>query len=169
MMIRCPRKIAWFSFSLALVLALALPAAAGGRTPPAASPDLRSEPIAQVDPAALEYLDSLIFRYEFVYFNFDSKRILPGAERALQRKITWLRAHPDVQVLIEGHCDERGTPDYNQLLGQSRAEAMRDYFLSHGIRPAQIKIVSLGATHPQLSGHGDLIWYHNRRAEFLPE
>jgi peptidoglycan-associated lipoprotein len=173
-MIRCSRKVAWISFTLALVLALALPAAAGSQTPRLANrsteaPDPRSAPIPQLDRDCLESLDALIFRYEFVYFNFDSHRILPGALRALHRKVNWLRAHPEVQALIEGHCDERGTPNYNRALGQTRAEATRDYLVAQGIDPARIKIVSLGADRPQLSGQGDLIWYRNRRAEFLPE
>lgn len=119
------------------------------------------------DPG-FSYLNRFVFRYEMVHFNVDSSVLLPGGQRALYRKVRWLQEHPDAAVMVEGHCDARGTSAYNIELGRHRAEAARAFLIEHGVPPHRIQIVSWGKARPDVSGNGAAIWFYNRRAEFLP-
>ena len=115
-----------------------------------------------------QYLNRLIFRYEMVRFDTDSSDILPESRWALDRKARWLKKHPEATVLIEGHCDVRGTADYNEALGARRAAAARAFLIEQDISPDRIQTVSLGKKRPDVSGSGATIWFYNRRVEFLP-
>ena len=117
---------------------------------------------------AIEALDRLIFRYENVHFNMNSSVLLPGGKRALNRKIAWLTAHPDATVIVEGHCDARGSEAYNVALGERRAQAVRTYLIEQGIAPNRIQVISWGKARPEVAGSGENVWSRNRRAEFLP-
>lgn len=115
-----------------------------------------------------QYLNRLVFRYEMVRFDTDSSDILPESRWALDRKAHWLKEHPEATVLIEGHCDVRGTANYNKALGARRAAAARAFLIEQDISPERIQIVSLGKERPDVSGSGARIWFYNRRVEFLP-
>ena len=109
------------------------------------------------------------FFNEQIYFEFDRWRLLPEAKEVLTRKAEWLKAHPDVSVVVEGHCDERGTSKYNLSLGHRRAESTRTYLVELGIAPKRLKPMSYGRERPVDRGHGEGAWTKNRRAEFLME
>lgn len=97
---------------------------------------------------------------------FDTDRYdIDGQDRAtLDSQATWLRQYPNVRVTIEGHCDERGTRDYNIALGERRANAAKNYLASLGIDPSRISTVSYGKERPTALGSDESAWAQNRRA-----
>ncbi|RMF83721.1 MAG: peptidoglycan-associated lipoprotein Pal [Nitrospinota bacterium] len=101
-----------------------------------------------------------------VYFEFDKATLTEEAKRTLQENAAWLRQHPEVKVQIEGHCDERGTIEYNLALGDRRAQAVKEYLVSLGIAPTRLVTVSYGEERPVDPGHNETAWAKNRRAEF---
>src|SRR5262245_31987657 len=102
-----------------------------------------------------------------IHFEFDSAVIRSADARTLDANAQWLRDHPDSLVLIEGHCDERGTNEYNLALGERRARAARDYLMSQAVAADRITITSYGAERPLCTEHSEACWRVNRRAEFL--
>ena len=109
------------------------------------------------------------FLSEYVRFELDKSRLLPEAKEILRRKAKWLTAHPDVSVIIEGHCDERGTYEGNMVLGDRRARSAKSYLVYLGIAPEQLKTVSHGWERPLDPGHNENAWAENRRAQFAIE
>ncbi len=101
-----------------------------------------------------------------VFFNFDSSAVRPDGRDALVTNAQWLRANPDVAVTIEGHCDERGSAEYNLALGHRRAQAAANVLVAAGIAPQRITIVSYGKERPFVLGHDESAWRWNRRAHF---
>jgi peptidoglycan-associated lipoprotein len=101
-----------------------------------------------------------------VYFDFDRSDIRPETRSILQKNAEWLRRHPRVKVTVEGHCDERGTEEYNMALGQRRAEAAKSYLVSLGISSNRLSTISYGEERPADPGHDETAWAKNRRAEF---
>ena len=102
-----------------------------------------------------------------VYFEYDKTDLTSKARRDLAENARRLKANPEINVRIEGHCDERGTVDYNLALGERRARATRAYLINFGINPARINIVSYGKEKPLDQSHGPDAWSKNRRAEFV--
>jgi peptidoglycan-associated lipoprotein len=109
------------------------------------------------------------FEYEDVYFAFDSAALDAAAQSLLSRKAAWMDENPSAVVLIEGHCDERGTAEYNIALGERRAEAAKAYLVNLGIADARLKTVSYGEEKPVDEGHNEEAWAKNRRAHFVVE
>jgi len=109
------------------------------------------------------------FEYDDVYFAFDSSALDAAAQSLLSRKAEWMDANPAAVVLIEGHCDERGTSEYNIALGDRRAEAAKAYLVNLGIADARLKTVSFGEEKPVDPGHSEESWAKNRRAHFAVE
>ena len=101
-----------------------------------------------------------------IYFDFDKYEIRPGDARALESNARWLRANRDI-VLIEGHCDARGTNEYNVALGERRAKSAMDYLVAQGVAASRITIVSYGEERPQCAESTEACWSKNRRAHFL--
>lgn len=99
------------------------------------------------------------------YFDFNGDQLSPEGMTALQRVGEVLRKHGTLQVLVEGNCDERGTQEYNLMLGQRRAEMARKYLLALGVAPAQVDTLSHGAEKPADPGHTPEAWSRNRRAD----
>ncbi len=99
-----------------------------------------------------------------VYFTFDSYTLQQKAVRDLQSNIAWLKQQPDVNIQIEGHCDERGTIEYNLALGERRAVAVRNYLVQQGIGAARISVISYGKERPADTGHNEHAWALNRRS-----
>lgn len=132
-------------------------------SPPAPEPEpkVTVQPVAQVDPAA-EVEAAL--RAATVFFDFDQAQLKPEAMESLQRVARVLREHQST-VSIEGNCDERGTEEYNLVLGQRRAEIARKYLVDLGVRPSQLTTVSYGALRPANSAHTEAAWNENRRDE----
>ncbi len=100
-----------------------------------------------------------------IHFDFDRYEIRPGDARILERNAEILKAHPDVRIRIEGHCDERGTSEYNLALGERRAIAVRNYLVRLGIERERISIKSYGEERPLDPGKNESAWAKNRRAE----
>lgn len=102
-----------------------------------------------------------------IHFDFDKYNIKPEEARILEENARWLKAHPTVKIIIEGHCDERGTNEYNLALGEKRARAAYNYLVALGIDPSRMKIISYGEEMPIDPGHNEIAWAKNRRAHFL--
>lgn len=107
-----------------------------------------------------------MFINENIYFDFDKYNLLSLAQQVLQIKAEWLRNNPDVSVIIEGHCDERGTNEYNLALGDRRAESANSYLINLGIEGSRLTTVSYGEERPVDPGHNEVAWANNRRAHF---
>jgi len=110
-----------------------------------------------------------MFMSEDVYFDFDSSALTNMARNVLSRKAEYLRINPDASVIIEGHCDERGTNAYNIALGDRRAESAKAYLIDLGIDPMQLSTISYGEERPVDLGHNEEAWAKNRRAHFIIE
>jgi len=101
-----------------------------------------------------------------VYFAYDQTSLSDEGRATLEKHALWLQNHRDVKVQVEGHCDERGTAEYNLALGDARAQAARDYLLSLGVSPDRLATVSYGKERPVDAGHSESAWAKNRRAHF---
>jgi peptidoglycan-associated lipoprotein len=101
-----------------------------------------------------------------VRFRYDSAELSDEARATLERHALWLQANRDARVTVEGHCDERGTVDYNLALGELRARAARDYLVGLGVAPERVRTVSFGKERPLDPGSGEAAWAKNRRAAF---
>ena len=110
-----------------------------------------------------------MFINEDIHFDFDKYNLLPVAQQILKKKADWLWNNPDVSVIIEGHCDERGTNEYNLALGDRRAESARTYLINLGIAGSRLTTISYGEERPVDSGHNEVAWAKNRRAHFTIE
>ena len=105
--------------------------------------------------------------YAPAYFDYDAYTLRDDARTALDANAKLLRDNPKVNVTIEGHCDERGTVEYNQALGERRAQAARDYLVAAGIEAGRISIISYGKERPFATGSDEASWQQNRRAHFV--
>jgi peptidoglycan-associated lipoprotein len=101
-----------------------------------------------------------------IRFDFDSAMLSESSRGTLEGHADWLRGYPTVTILIEGHCDERGTVEYNLALGERRAAAAMEYLVSLGIPMNRLKTISYGKEFPLDSGHTEDAWARNRRAHF---
>lgn len=120
---------------------------------------LRQEEMAAMAQAA--------FVNEDIHFAFDSFVLDPEAERILGEKAAWLQENTGVGVQIEGHCDERGTSDYNLALGERRANAVQQYLTVLGVDSGRLSTISYGEEQPLDPGHDEAAWSRNRRAHFV--
>ncbi len=107
-----------------------------------------------------EFLD------ENVYFGFDDSTLTRKARQILAQKVDWLRSNPSVDVVIEGHCDERGTKEYNMALGQRRAQSIKNFLVNAGIDPDRLETISYGEERPVDPRHNEMAWAKNRRGHF---
>jgi len=103
---------------------------------------------------------------ETIRFDFDRSDITPEAAAALDRKLALLASNPRLAVEVAGHCDERGSDEYNLALGERRAASAKRYLVEHGIAEGRVAIVSYGEERPLDAGHTEEAWARNRRAEF---
>jgi len=125
-------------------------------TPPTSS---TARPVVQDFAATPELTD--------VFFDFDKYDIRPGDAKTLDSNASWLKSNPTHLVLIEGHCDQRGTNEYNLALGERRAKSTMNYLVSQGVQANRITIISYGEERPQCTEHTESCWAKNRRAHFL--
>jgi peptidoglycan-associated lipoprotein len=118
---------------------------------------MKSEPVpTHVDMAAMKN----------IYFDFDKFTLSADARQTLAENAEYLKAHSGTNVVIEGHCDERGSDEYNLALGESRALAAKNYLVSLGISAKQLSVISYGEERPAVKGSNEEAWAKNRRAEF---
>lgn len=111
--------------------------------------------------------DHEIFKDQTVYFDFDSSNVRPGDKSKIDAVAQHLKSQPSFKVEIEGHCDERGTEEYNRALGERRALSVREYLISVGITGERINTISYGEDKAAVLGHDEAAWAKNRRGEFL--
>jgi peptidoglycan-associated lipoprotein len=104
---------------------------------------------------------------EDVYFDYDSAALTPASQEILKKKSVYLDKYSDVLTTIEGHCDERGTNEYNLGLGERRAESARKFLIDLGIAESRFTTVSYGEEKPVDTGHNEEAWSKNRRAHFV--
>ena len=102
-----------------------------------------------------------------VFFGYDSSDLDSDALELLQDQVAWLKQNSDVKVTIEGHCDERGTREYNLALGEKRAQAVKNYLIGLGINPDRVSTISYGKERPAVVGSNDGAWAQNRRSVTL--
>ena len=105
---------------------------------------------------------------QVIHFGYDSFQLDDAARSALDSNAKLLRDNPDLSVSVDGHCDERGTVEYNQALGQKRAEAVQQYLSDAGIPSTRFRVISYGKERPVDEGHDESAWARNRRVEFTP-
>jgi len=105
-------------------------------------------------------------RLQRIYFDFDKSRIRTDMRAVIKQNAVLLRSHPGLRITIEGHCDERGSEEYNMALGQRRTRSVRNYLVTLGIDPSRLNTISYGEELPLISGHSREVWSKNRRAEF---
>lgn len=97
-----------------------------------------------------------------VYFDLDQYRLSPDAQSILRRQAAWLTSYPNVNILVAGNCDERGTREYNLALGERRASIVKNYLVDLGVDPARVQTVSYGKERPLALGSNDSAWAQNR-------
>lgn len=112
-------------------------------------------------------IDRELFELEDVYFDFDSASLNEEAINVLKRKAQWLANHPEVRLVIEGHCDDRGTNEYNLALGDRRAEAAKAYLVELGVSGSKITTLSYGEERPVDTGDSEEARAKNRRDHFV--
>ena len=108
--------------------------------------------------------DKLISVGDRVLFDYDSAELSNDSKLILDKQSRFLRANTDLTFTIEGHCDERGTREYNLALGEQRATAVRDYLVIEGISPDRLRVISYGKEKPAVVGSNDMAFAKNRRA-----
>ena len=136
-------------------------------TPPAAAPASRYP-----NATTRARIDELLAKIEDAYFDYDKASLRPDAMKALQADSTELRDilkdYPDYKLTIEGHCDERGSAEYNVGLGDRRAAAAKDYLVGVGIPAPQLDVISYGKERPVCQEHDEACWQRNRRIHIVP-
>jgi len=126
---------------------------------PTASPSGGARPVPRDFTAIADLKD--------VFFDFDKYDIRPTDAKMLDANAAWLKSHENMLVLVEGHCDERGTNEYNLALGERRAKATMNYLVAQGVQANRITIISYGEERPICTEHTEACWAKNRRAHFL--
>jgi peptidoglycan-associated lipoprotein len=114
-----------------------------------------------LDPTSQEYL--VVNIGDRVFFDFDRSDIKAEAQVLLDQVAVWMQTYPAVTLAIEGHCDERGTREYNLALGERRASAVNDYLVALGIEPGRLSTISFGKERPAVLGSNESSWAQNRR------
>ncbi|HET8713353.1 MAG TPA: peptidoglycan-associated lipoprotein Pal [Gemmatimonadales bacterium] len=122
-----------------------------------------ADSLAALSRAAEEVRNTLA---TMIHFDLDRSNIRPDDMATLDQKVAILQANPDLRIRIGGHCDERGSDEYNLALGNRRAQAAKQYLVSHGIDASRIETQSWGEERPLVDGHDESAWSQNRRAEF---
>jgi peptidoglycan-associated lipoprotein len=131
--------------------------------PPAAAPAPAPAPAPAAPPAAVVPASPL----KDVFFDFDKSNIKDDQKAALNDDIAWMKSNGNAKITIEGHCDERGTVEYNLALGERRAKATKDYMVAAGIAADRIAVISYGKERPFVLGHDEAAWKWNRRSHYV--
>lgn len=121
------------------------------------------EPEPEPKPMGMDESD-----FKTVYFDFDRSEIRPDARPALRNNADVINDTRGGMVTVEGHCDERGSEEYNLALGERRANAVKRYLVDLGVSSSRLRTVSFGESRPAVQGHDESAWRYNRRADFVP-
>ena len=140
-------------------------------SPTTAPPEVRVQPPAAtaVVPEAPKAPETVVAASPLkdAFFDFDKSALRDDQKAALNEDVAWLKGNAGAKVLIEGHCDERGTAEYNLGLGERRAKAVKDYLIAAGVAADRISIISYGKERPFVLGHDESAWKWNRRGHFV--
>lgn len=130
--------------------------------PPVVEPPVEEEPVVQEEPkeVPMPVLDD-------VFFAFDKYSLTEESKRSLEQNAKELKRASEATIVIEGHCDERGTKAYNLSLGEKRANAAKEYLVALGVPGSRVAIISYGKERPFDPGHNETAWAKNRRAHFV--
>jgi len=131
--------------------------------------DVTAEELARAERDRLRMLEEKMrtsLSQQDIYFEFDSYAIKGSELPKLQAVGNWLKQSKTAAIIVEGHCDERGTVEYNFALGQKRAESVKEHLVKMGVEGSRIKTVSYGKETPSDTGHSEDAWAKNRRAHF---
>ncbi len=134
---------------------------------PEAAVTEEAKPAVQEEPK--EQAAAAVTGLQPVYFDFDKSFIRQDARATMKANAEWLKANPKVKIKIEGNCDERGTREYNQALGQRRAASAKKYLTDLGISAKRISLISYGKEKPTCTEHTEECWQKNRRDDFVAE
>ena len=132
--------------------------------------DTMRQPTVEALPADIEQLNQTVQSRGLIrdpFFGYDEAALSSDAQSALTSSATWLKTNPGYNLLVEGHCDERGTEQYNLALGDRRASIVRDYLVTLGVDTARIRTVSYGEERPFDPAHNEAAWAKNRRAHLV--
>jgi peptidoglycan-associated lipoprotein len=137
--------------------------------PPAAAARPSSEPLSEEELFQRKSLDELNRERPLgdAFFDYDQDALRDDARSVLQRNAAWLAKWPHTRILVEGHCDERGTAEYNVALGDRRVKTIREYLATLGVSQERIVTRSVGKEAPFCQGSGEDCWSQNRRGHFL--
>ncbi len=102
-----------------------------------------------------------------VFYDFDSSDLTTEAQDTVEKVVAWMQTYPDVTLSLEGHCDERGTREYNLALGERRANSVRSYMEALGIDGSRLSVISFGKERPAVLGSNESAWAQNRRSVFV--
>jgi peptidoglycan-associated lipoprotein len=177
------KKLIIYSLAIVLVFSLAVACKKKPKEVPPPPPQTQEQPkVEKVEPPVVQepqlteeelFLQKSLDQINrekplgTIYFDYDKALIRDDARGTLDGNAGWLKKFKTVKILLEGHCDERGTEEYNLALGEKRAKAAQDYLLSSGIAGDRMKIISYGKSQPVNPGHDESAWQMNRRAQFL--
>ncbi|HSP14159.1 MAG TPA: peptidoglycan-associated lipoprotein Pal [Thermoanaerobaculia bacterium] len=128
------------------------------------------KPSVEPLPANIEALNQTVQSRGLIkdaFFAYDESTLTADAQSALTTSANWLKQNPTYGILIEGHCDERGTEQYNLALADRRASIARDYLVTLGVESGRIKTISYGEERPFAEGHSETAWAQNRRAHLV--
>lgn len=130
--------------------------------------DVRANtPAAAAPSAPPDVLDRMERNFKRVHFEFDSAALDANSKEGLMANVEIMQEYPELSLLIQGHCDERGTTDYNLALGDNRAQAVVAVMRAAGIAPSRMRTISMGEEVPLMAEGGEHAWSQNRRAEFV--
>jgi peptidoglycan-associated lipoprotein len=177
------KKLIVYSLAIVLIFSLAVACKKKPKEVPPPPPQVQEQPkVEKVEPPVVQepqLTEEEIFLQKSldqinrekplgtIYFDYDRAVIRDDARASLDGNAAWLKRFRTAKILIEGHCDERGTEEYNLALGEKRAKATQDYLLSLGVPADRMKIISYGKSQPVNPGHDESAWQMNRRAQFL--
>jgi len=176
------KKFLVISISIILALSFAASCKKAPKEVPPPPPQVQEQPkVEQVEPPVVkepELSEEELFLQKSleeinrekplanIHFDYDKAEIRSDAASVLETNASWLMRFPTIKILIEGHCDERGTEEYNLALGEKRATNTRDYLASLGISTDRMRIISYGKSQPMDPGHSEEAWANNRRSQF---
>jgi peptidoglycan-associated lipoprotein len=134
---------------------------------PAPAPSAPGNAVAPATarPAPSEFV--AVAEVRDIHFDFDKDDVRPHDAEILGANAQWLKAHPDYLVLVEGHCDERGTNEYNMALGDRRAKSTMSFLVGQGVEARRMSVISYGEERPSCTQKDETCWSRNRRAHFL--
>ena len=137
----------------------------GGAQPAPATPPLSAQQAARPPQGAApgSAQDFITNVGDRVLFDTDKSDVRPDGRATLEKQAAWLKKYPTVKISIEGHCDERGTREYNLALGERRANAVKNYLVALGIPASRVQTISYGKERPAVVGSTDQAWTQNRR------